>query len=193
MSHTLLPKIPRTLGLLAAPSASASAPPTPRPRSADSHQLTELHDQQKGQSLHTDAQALEDIGVLQAPGGRGEVAGSGHSPFRRPLSHPSLPGEPKCRFDLFGLGFFTYSLPATPPLTPPPHAPSSPRVHLRAAPLSPQFPGQTPGPPSPSLSPLSLSPFPPHSLAGASFSSPRLSSQPPPSLPASGLSPAVCL
>ena len=42
------------------PSPCPTIPPDP-------HQLTKLHNQQKGQCLHADAQALEDIGVLQAP------------------------------------------------------------------------------------------------------------------------------
>lgn len=64
MSHVLLPEIPRTLGF---PDPRLSSPP-PCPPSAEPHQLTELHNQQEGKCLYTDAQALEDVGVLQAPG-----------------------------------------------------------------------------------------------------------------------------
>lgn len=62
-------------------------PPLPQPP----HQLAELHDQQERQGLHTDAQTLEDIGVLQAPLGGRERAACVHSmephltkPFIRP-------------------------------------------------------------------------------------------------------------
>lgn len=70
--------------------APGATPPSSRvcPLPTDPHQLTELHDQQEGQCLHTDAQALEDIGVLQAPWGWG--AGSGNSPFH-PAPDPHLP------------------------------------------------------------------------------------------------------
>lgn len=151
----LLPKIPRSPVIPQPPPVQLPTPPSP----TDPHQLTELHNQQKRQSLHTDAQALEDIGVLQAPGGG--AAGSGKSPFHpapAPLCYSNRPAKPNYCFSLFTLSFFTSGFPTT--HTPLPHAQS------QDCPTVPQFQGQTPSGDSllfvpPHLRPNLPSPSPP--------------------------------
>lgn len=120
MMMMLLPKIPRKCpGPPPGPAPPLPSPPPPQ----DPHQLTELHNQQKGQCLNADAQALEDVGMLQAPGGGGGCLGQkiALSIPAQPLVPPQPPSKNKTVAST-SLVFSVPSLESVPPTSPPyPH------------------------------------------------------------------------
>lgn len=98
---------PHRVQLLASPLPLSdprdTLPPTPTP-----HQLTELHNQQKGQCLHADAQALRTLGCCKLLHGVGGCLGHETAPsIRLPAlcPDPNLPAKPNCCFNLLGLSF----------------------------------------------------------------------------------------